>query len=555
MNNLSLKAKLMGSAGLLLLLLILSSTFAIYSMYKIGAELESIADIDIPLTEKLADITAHQLQQSVEFERAMHYGNIQQTEKGATAKLQTAIKHFDHGTEQIETEILEAEHIAQQGIEHSSGAALDAFTMLNQGLKQVEKEHKSFEQHAHEVFSLLTQNHLHEAEVLAEKVEHEIDKMNKELEDLLHQIGKFTEESAHIATAHEKQALAVLSMMAIFGVLFGSISSWYITNNIVSGIRSAISTASGDLSQSIEVNSTDEIGELLTAMNNMRQKLLTLFSNVAEMTEQLSTAAEEVSVVTAQTCSTIEIQRDETAQVATAMNEFTTTSRDVATNIVQTANSSAQVLEQTHKGTKVVEQVIIQIAELAEQLEISSQAISEVESQSGAIASMLEVIKAIAEQTNLLALNAAIEAARAGEQGRGFAVVADEVRTLASRTQQSTEEINNIIDKLQSGSNNAVSVMEKSKVQSKLAVDLASRSGDALKLIATEMESINQMSDQIASASEEQCAVSEEVNRNIDKIHNMSIELSTGATQTAQAGQELAEISIRLQSQITQFKS
>jgi methyl-accepting chemotaxis protein len=555
MNNLSLKAKLIGSAGLLIFLLIFSSGFAIYSMNKIGVELETIAEQDIPLTKKLASITTLQLEQVIQFERAMHYGSILQLEENAAAKLQTVIGKFDHGTEEIEKELSAAQSMSENAMLGATGEALKEFESLNIGLKQIDIEHKSFVIHAHQVFTLLNQGQRHAAEEIAAQVEVEEEKLDNELKALLNEIGEFTEKSAKHAEAYEHEAILMLIVIAIVSILFGTITSWINTSTIVSGIRSAITTASGDLSQSIEITSKDEIGELLTAMNEMRQKLLNLFSDIAEMTVQLSTAAEEVSVVTAQTSTTIEIQRDETAQVATAMNELTTTSRDVATNIAQTANSASQASEHTEKGTKVVKQVIEQINELSNQLEESAHAILEVESQSSAITSMLEVIKGIAEQTNLLALNAAIEAARAGEQGRGFAVVADEVRTLATRTQQSTEEINEIVEKLQTSSGKAVSVMERSQEQSKTAVDHASNSGDALNLIAQAMDNINQMSAQIASASEEQCAVSEEVNRNIDKIHNMSIELSTGATQTAQAGLELAEISIRLQTQVNQFQT
>ena len=555
MNNLSLKAKLIGSAGLLIFLLTFSSGFAIYSMNKIGVELETIAEQDIPLTKKLASITTLQLEQVIQFERAMHYGSILQLEENAAAKLQTIIGKFDHGTEEIEKELSAAQSMSENAMLGATGETLKEFESLNTGLKQIDIEHKSFVIHAHQVFTLLNQGQRHAAEEVAAQVEVEEEKLDNELKTLLNEIGEFTEKSAKHAEAYEHEAILMLIVIAIVSILFGTITSWITTSTIVSGIRSAITTASGDLSQSIDITSKDEIGELLTAMNEMRQKLLNLFSDIAEMTVQLSTAAEEVSVVTAQTSTTIEIQRDETAQVATAMNELTTTSRDVATNIAQTANSANQASAHTEKGTKVVKQVIEQINELSNQLEESAHAILEVESQSSAITSMLEVIKGIAEQTNLLALNAAIEAARAGEQGRGFAVVADEVRTLATRTQQSTEEINEIVEKLQTSSGKAVSVMERSQEQSKTAVDNASNSGDALNLIAQAMDNISQMSAQIASASEEQCAVSEEVNRNIDKIHNMSIELSTGATQTAQSGLELAEISIRLQTQVNQFQT
>lgn len=555
MNNLSLKAKLLGSAGFLLLLLIFSSGFAIYSMNNIGQELEAIAEQDIPLTEKLAAITTHQLEQAVQFERALHYGNQLQSAEGAAAHFRKAVQRFDDGSEEIEAEMHQADAMIEAATVGASGETLQEFKSLNLGLKKVEEEHKDFIEHAHQVFILLTEGNLHAAEELAQKVEHEEDQLDRELAALLTEIGRFTEASARHAEDYEHNAIFMLITIAVVSITFGIITSWITANTIIKGVRSAITTASGDLTQSIEVKSNDEIGELLTAMNGMRQKLLNLLSDISEMTVQLSTAAEELSMVTAQTSSTIDKQRDETEQVATAMNELTATSRDVATNIAHTATSATHAAQETNNGTEVVQQVIGQINVLATQLEESAQAINEVESQSGAISSMLDVIKGIAEQTNLLALNAAIEAARAGEQGRGFAVVADEVRTLATRTQQSTEEINEIIGKLQSGSHRAVSVMEKSQHQSQSAVDLASRSGDALRTIAEAMDNINQMSDQIASASEEQTAVSEEVNRNIDKIHNMSIELATGATETAKAGQELAEISARLQTQVKQFQT
>jgi len=555
MNNLPLKAKLLGSAGFLLLLLIFSSGFAIYSMNNIGHELETIAEQDIPMTEKLAAITTHQLEQAVQFERALHNGSLLQSEEGASVRFREAVQRFDDGNEEIENEMHQADVMIEAAIADSSGEALQEFKSLNLGLKKVEEEHKEFVEHAHQVFTLLDEGNLHAAEKLALKVEHEEDQMDRELEALLSEIGRFTEVSAKHAEEYEHNAIFMLIAIAVVSVVFGIITSWVTANAIVGGVRSAITTASGDLTQSIEVKSNDEIGELLSAMNGMRQKLLNLFSDISEMTVQLSTAAEELSMVTSQTSSTIDKQRDETEQVATAMNELTATSRDVATNISHTANSATHAAQETDKGTEVVRQVIEQINQLATQLKESALAINEVESQSGAITSMLDVIKGIAEQTNLLALNAAIEAARAGEQGRGFAVVADEVRTLATRTQQSTEEINEIIDKLQSGSHRAVSVMEQSQHQSQSAVEFASRSGDALTSIAEAMDNINQMSAQIASASEEQSAVSEEVNRNIDKIHNMSIELATGATETAKAGQELAEISARLQSQVKQFQT
>ncbi|MCU7850300.1 MAG: methyl-accepting chemotaxis protein [Candidatus Thiodiazotropha sp. (ex Lucinoma kastoroae)] len=553
LRSLSIKSKLMGFAGILLSLLILSSGYAVYSMNSIGKELAAIAEEDIPLTEKIAQLTTHQLKQAVQFERALHHGVMLKTEDTALSHFREAIKTFDKGTEQIETEIHEAALITEEAMTHSSGDALKEFTAVNVTLKDIEKAHKAFVEHAHTTFVAYTVGKTHEAEQMAGKVEHEEENLDKTLESLLVEIGKFTEESAKRAEAHEHTAVSTLSIIVLASIVFGLVVSWLFSNFIVNAIRKATVTASGDLSQDIEVNSDDEIGDLLRAMNGMRRKLLDMLSEISGTTAQLSTASEEMSAITAQTSETIQNQRSETEQVATAMNEMTVTVQQVAVNINHTASAADEANQQTSEGSLIVQRSIAQINKLAEQVETSSHTINDLEKHSETINTVLDVIKGIADQTNLLALNAAIEAARAGEQGRGFAVVADEVRTLADRTRKSTDEINGMIEKLQAGSRQAVTVMDQSREEAKSAVEFATQTGDALATITQAVEKINEMSTQIASAAEEQGSVAEEINRNIVKINDMSNQTADGASETATASQDLARMATELQGLVERF--
>ncbi|NIA02649.1 MAG: methyl-accepting chemotaxis protein, partial [Planctomycetia bacterium] len=250
----------------------------------------------------------------------------------------------------------------------------------------------------------------------------------------------------------------------------------------------------------------------------------------------------------------VDKQQAETGQVATAMNEMTTTVQEVACNATQTAEAANKANTETDSGRQIVTKTIESITELASEVETAAITIQQLESDSENIDSVVDVIRGISEQTNLLALNAAIEAARAGEQGRGFAVVADEVRTLASRTQESTLEIQSMIESLQTGAARAVEVMEQGRNKAQGSVENAARAGESLNVITSTVATISDMNTQIASAAEEQTAVAEEINRNIANISLLGDQTSEGARQTAASSEEMAQLAVQLQGLVGQFK-
>ena len=286
----------------------------------------------------------------------------------------------------------------------------------------------------------------------------------------------------------------------------------------------------------------------------MSTNLKETIHNIIGSSQQLGSSADELSAVTNETSINLLEQQSQTDSVAAAMNEMTVTVQEVATNISSTVQAAQEANAQTSEGSKLVNDAKKAIQQLAIRIESASEIIAKVEQDSKEISTVMEVIRSIADQTNLLALNAAIEAARAGEQGRGFAVVADEVRALASRTQDSTEDINQVIDKLQLGSREAVDVMNKSHEEAQVAVAQASKAGESLSAISSSVERINGMSIQIGSAAEQQIITSEEINHNIIKISQVAQETSSGARKTALASEELAQLASDLQAVSTRFK-
>jgi methyl-accepting chemotaxis protein len=312
--------------------------------------------------------------------------------------------------------------------------------------------------------------------------------------------------------------------------------------------------ADGDLTATVELESRDEMSSIAESFNNMSVSFRNLVSQVVSSTSQVASAAEELSAVTEETNQGIARQQHETDQVATAINQMSATVQEVAGNATSASEATQAAESEAATGQQVVNNTVSNINTLADEVNRAADIIKTVESDSESIGTVIDVIRGIAEQTNLLALNAAIEAARAGEQGRGFAVVADEVRTLASRTQQSTQEIQEMIERLQGGARRAVEAMTQSSEQASHGVETAAEAGGSLQKITAAVSTIAEMNTHIASAAEEQSAVAEEVNRNVSNISQISEQNASGSSQTAAASSQLANLAAELQELVARFK-
>ncbi|GAB7530959.1 methyl-accepting chemotaxis protein [Pseudomonas sp. 3A(2025)] len=353
-------------------------------------------------------------------------------------------------------------------------------------------------------------------------------------------------------------ARSTLTGVASLAMLFGLLAAWIMTRQIIVPLRQALVAAEriavGDLSCDLHTLRHDEMGQLQASIQTMTVNLRALINGISDGVTQIASAAEQLSAVTEQTNVGVNNQKEETDQVATAINEMAATVLQVASNAQQASQAAAHADQQARDGDKVVGEAIGQIEQLAGEMRNSTQAMNSLKLESGKIVGVLDVIKSVSQQTNLLALNAAIEAARAGEAGRGFAVVADEVRSLAQRTQQSTEEIEELIAALQSGTQQVATTLDNSRSLTDQSVDLSRRAGSALEQITRTVASIQDMNRQIATASEQQSAVAEQINRSVVNVRNISEQTATASEETATSSIELARLSNHLKELVGRFK-
>ncbi len=528
--------------------------YSLFAINQIGVEISAIADKDIPLTKALNKMNVSQLQQEIQFERNSREGENLGTSAGDEGRFKAGVKHFDDLSKGIYKSVGDSIKVVEGVIAATDDQKVAAeFGEIIQSLNKIEKIHRSYAKKVLTIFSMYADGAFHKARKYSKKLKGDLKALSTEIVGLMVKVERFSGESAVRAEAQGRLTEKVIAGLLLFSLVFGVLLAWIIsrsTQGRLSEVAASLNLiADGDLSE--EIIGDDEIAQPLSAM---RDQLVEIVSQINMTTIELSTDAEDVSLETSTTSTTLHDQQLETEQVAIAMKEMIATVQAVAENVNNTYTAAGRANEEAESGREVVDATVKGIQQLAGQIENSAEVIGNVANESENINTVLEVIKGIAEQTNLLALNAAIEAARAGEQGRGFAVVADEVRTLASRTQASTTEINQIIEKLQSGAKLAVDVMTKSREQAKSVVDQASQAGDSLSTIAQSVSQINEMSSQIATAAEEQGAVAEDMGQNIFRLNEMITENALAVDKTARSGNDMAKVASRLQELVGRFR-
>ena len=349
-------------------------------------------------------------------------------------------------------------------------------------------------------------------------------------------------------------AAGSLAIIAILLLNIGTITLVLRRINLTGHMVSNMAHGDGDLTQRLEIRGNDEVTKMSLGINQFISKVHQLVQDVSSSTNSVAAAAERLAQVTAQSNNAIARQHQESEQVATAMHEMTATVQDVARSAISASEAAASAERETMTGNEVVATTQQNITDLVAEVEKVSSQMEVVREDSSQIYTILEVIRGIAEQTNLLALNAAIEAARAGEQGRGFAVVADEVRNLAQRTQGSTQEIDEMIERLQTSVDGASASIQLGRDKAEDSMAAVGQAKTALQNIAEQVSMINDMNASIASAAEQQSAVAEEIDRNVININELTGEVNQASAQTSHASQELASLAGQLRQQVGSFR-
>ena len=384
--------------------------------------------------------------------------------------------------------------------------------------------------------------------------------IRKDIEVLVTTQRKAVESGSQDILSSVVAASGIVLTLLVIGVVLGFVGAWIVSRMIVNPINETveamheIAAGEGDLTKRLQVKGNDEIADLSRGFNEIIDLVHNTIRNITDASGQLAAAAEQLSATSYSANENVVKEKHQLDQVATAMTEMASTAQEVAHNADSAATGTQQADQQAAEGRAIVSDTMSAINNLASEVESASSTIKQLEADTEQIGTVVEVIQGIAEQTNLLALNAAIEAARAGEQGRGFAVVADEVRSLATRTQQSTQEIQDMIERLQKGAQNAVSAMDSGREQATATVDKAAQADVSLNQISSSITEVSSMNMQIAEAVRQQGMVTEEVNTNIVTLSDVARETESGSQQISSASEELSNLAYQLQNIIGKFK-
>ncbi|MBU0939242.1 MAG: methyl-accepting chemotaxis protein, partial [Gammaproteobacteria bacterium] len=511
-------------------LMLFLGIFALNQMSKIRGATEDITLRSVPSIRALDDFTQLTLRL-----RVLSYRLLTNREPEVQQK---TLEAFELRNQQIR----EAQTVYEKLIDsREERSAYDDYVRLLGQYRQIEERMKSLSRNnqTEELRTLLNTELLSNSEAV-----------NTVLTRLLDINNSMANDSNQKAADQYDSAFDLVVALLVLATALTVLFAWLLTRSITLPIAQALDAAEniaeGNLTRPIKVDGDDEAGRLLRAMNKMQEKLRDTLQRISGSATQLASAAEELNAVTDESARGLTQQNNEIEQAATAVNEMTSAVEEVARNAVSTSEASKNATTSAGDGRDLVQETVSAIERMSGDVQGTATLIGALAEESRDIGKVLDVIRGLADQTNLLALNAAIEAARAGEAGRGFAVVADEVRALAHRTQQSTSEIERMIGSIQAGTEQAVDSMRNSTERAESTLNIAKGAGISLDTINSAIVEINERNLVIASAAEEQAQVAREVDRNLVNIRDLSVQSATGASQTSAASNELSRLAVDL---------
>ncbi|UCZ82003.1 methyl-accepting chemotaxis protein [Pseudomonas sp. L5B5] len=518
-------------------LMLILGVFALNQMGKIRGAAEDITLSSVPSIQSLDEFTQLTLRL-----RVLSYRLLVNREPDVQQKTMDLL---DMRNQQIRSAQTTYEKLITSPEEK---AAYDQYIQLLGQYRQIEERMKSLSRNnqVDELRNLLNTDLLNNSEAVNAV-------LNRLMEINTQQTLDTNRQAAEQYSAAVKLVVVLLLLATGLTLLFAWLLTRSITQPIAKALEAAEEIAEGNLTRPVQADGSDEAGRLLRAMAKMQEKLRDTLQHISGSATQLASAAEELNSVTEESARGLTQQNNEIEQAATAVNEMTSAVEEVARNAVSTSEASKNATSSAGDGRDLVQETVSAIERMSADVQGTASLIGDLANESRDIGKVLDVIRGLADQTNLLALNAAIEAARAGEAGRGFAVVADEVRALAHRTQQSTSEIERMIGSIQNGTEQAVDSMRNSTERAESTLNIARGAGLSLDTINTAIIEINERNLVIASAAEEQAQVAREVDRNLVNIRDLSVQSATGANQTSAASNELSRLAVDLNNMVARF--